>query len=65
MTRTEETHQTKPTGRNDSATPVGPELIGPHNGGNVVINKRMEVEVRSKKTINEDLAPAGTGAVKF
>ncbi|MCA9642226.1 MAG: sigma 54-interacting transcriptional regulator, partial [Myxococcales bacterium] len=27
MTRTEETHQTKPTGRNDSATPVGPELI--------------------------------------
>ncbi|MEZ4371334.1 MAG: sigma 54-interacting transcriptional regulator [Polyangiaceae bacterium] len=27
MARTEETHQTKPTGRNDSATPVGPELI--------------------------------------
>ncbi|HNO77587.1 MAG TPA: prepilin-type N-terminal cleavage/methylation domain-containing protein [Phycisphaerae bacterium] len=49
----------------DMVRPVGPELIGPHNGGNVVINKRMEVEVRSKKTINEDLAPAGTGAVKF
>ncbi|GJM25058.1 MAG: hypothetical protein DHS20C16_14730 [Phycisphaerae bacterium] len=49
----------------DMVKPVGPELVGPHNGGNVVINKRMEVEVRSKKQINEDLAPAGPGAVKF
>ncbi len=49
----------------DMVKPVGAELVGPHNGGTVVINKRFEVEVRSQKTMNEDLAPAGPGAVKF
>ncbi len=49
----------------DMVRPVGSELVGPHNGGTVVINKRLEVEVRSQKTMNDDLAPAGPGAVKF
>ncbi len=49
----------------DMVRPVGPELVGPHNGAAVVINKRLEIEVRSQKTMNEDLAPAGNGAVKF
>ncbi|NOX59297.1 MAG: prepilin-type N-terminal cleavage/methylation domain-containing protein [Planctomycetes bacterium] len=49
----------------DMVKQVGQDLVGPHKGGTVVINKRFEVEVRSQKTMNEDLAPAGPGAVKF
>lgn len=35
------------------------EFEGPHHGGMIVINKRLEVEYRDKKQTNEDLVPDG------
>jgi len=39
--------------------------FGPHNGGNNVINKRLEVEFRDQKTTDADLTPNGLKAVEF
>lgn len=36
-------------------------VIGPHRGGTMVINRRLEVEFRDQKTTTEDLAPEGQG----
>jgi len=38
---------------------------GPHDGGINVINKRMEVEYRNRKTARKDLFPSGQSGVKF
>jgi prepilin-type N-terminal cleavage/methylation domain-containing protein len=32
------------------------KVLGPHHGGNNVVNKRLEVEYRNEATVNEDLA---------
>lgn len=39
-------------------------VTGPHNGGNMVLNKTLDVEYRNKQEINDDLAPFGK-TVKF
>lgn len=33
------------------------EFVGPHRGGMMVINKRLDVEYRDKERVNEDLVP--------
>lgn len=43
----------------DTVKVVGNRVVGPHRGGNNVINKRLEVEYRNEKRTNEDLAPFG------
>jgi prepilin-type N-terminal cleavage/methylation domain-containing protein len=39
--------------------------FGSHQGGNNVINKRLEVEYRNQKTTDDDLTPNGLRAVDF
>ncbi|MFQ5490948.1 MAG: type II secretion system protein [Phycisphaerae bacterium] len=43
----------------DMVKVVKNRVVGPHRGGNNVINKRLEVEFRNQKRTNEDLAPFG------
>ena len=48
----------------DMVKTINDEVVGPHKGGNNVLNKNLDVEYRDRKKINDDLAPFGQ-AVRF
>lgn len=43
---------------------VGDPVVGPHNGGIIVLNRDLQVEFRRRETAEADLAPNGAG-VRF
>lgn len=43
----------------------GPRVIGPHDGGIIVLDRDLQVKFRSQKTAQEDLAPDGLGGAAF
>jgi hypothetical protein len=49
----------------DTVKVDGAGTIGPHSGGINVINKRVDVEYKNKKTMMADLDPAQQTSVKF
>ncbi len=41
---------------------AGEAVVGPHEGGILLLNRELQVEYRSQKVATEDLAPNGAGA---